>query len=94
MSQIVPYMYHNPIKTPLIKPIYGLLITFVPPCRNFLLVKTMKNSNVGKETGAMKGTQKKTYLMIGVLSVIGIGVGYYFKVVKKKKEKFIEEDEE
>ena len=56
--------------------------------------ETMKNSNAGKETGAMKGTQKKTYLMIGVLSVIGIGVGYYFKVVKKKKEKFIEEDEE
>ena len=56
--------------------------------------ETMKNSNAGKETGAMKGTQKKTYLMIGVLSVIGIGVGYYFKVVKKKKEKFMEEDEE
>ena len=56
--------------------------------------ETMKNNNAGKETGAMKGTQKKTYLMIGVLSVIGIGVGYYFKVVKKKKEKFIEEDEE
>ena len=56
--------------------------------------ETMKNSNAGKETGAMKGTQKKTYLMIGVLSVIGIGVGYYFKVVKKKKDKFMELDEE
>ena len=56
--------------------------------------ENMKNSNVEKETGAIKETQKKTYLVIGVLSLIGIGVGYYFKVVKKKKEKFIEEDEE
>ena len=56
--------------------------------------ENMKNSNGAKETGVIKGTQKKTYLMIGVLSVIGIGVGYYFKVVKKKKEKFMEEDEE
>ena len=56
--------------------------------------ENMKNSNGAKETGAIKGTQKKTYLIIGVLSVIGIGVGYYFKVVKKKKDKFIELDEE
>ncbi len=56
--------------------------------------ENMKNSNGAKETGVIKRTQKKTYLMIGVLSIIGIGVGYYFKVVKKKKEKFIEEDEE
>lgn len=58
--------------------------------------ESMKNKNgtVGKEMDAIKETQKKTYLVIGVLALIGIGVGYYFKVVKKKKEKFIEEDEE
>ena len=56
--------------------------------------ESMKNSNGAKEIGAIKGTQKKTYLIIGVLSVIGIGVGYYFKVVKKKKDKFMELDEE
>ena len=58
--------------------------------------ESMKNKNgtVGTEMDAIKETQKKTYLVIGVLALIGIGVGYYFKVVKKKKEKFIEEDEE
>ena len=58
--------------------------------------ESMKNKNgtVGTEMDEIKGTQKKTYLVIGVLSVIGIGVGYYFKVIKKKKEKFMEEDEE
>ena len=58
--------------------------------------ESMKNKNgtVGKEMDAIKKTQKKTYLVLGVLALIGIGVGYYFKVVKKKKEKFIEEDEE
>ena len=58
--------------------------------------ESMKNKNgtVGKEMDTIKETQKKTYLVIGVLALIGIGVGYYFKVVKKKKEKFIEEDEE
>ncbi len=58
--------------------------------------ESMKNKNgtVGKEMDAIKETQKKTYLVIGVLALIGIGVGYYFKVVKKKKEKFMEEDEE
>ena len=58
--------------------------------------ESMKNKNgtVGTEMDAIKETQKKTYLVIGVLALIGIGVGYYFKVVKKKKDKFMELDDE
>lgn len=35
-----------------------------------------------------------TYIIIGVIAVLGIGGGYYFKVVKGKKEQFIDEDED
>ena len=37
---------------------------------------------------------KSTYIIIGVIAVLGIGGGYYFKVVKGKKEQFIDEDED
>lgn len=35
-----------------------------------------------------------TYIVIGVLAVLGIGAGYYFKVVKGKKEEFLDEDDD
>lgn len=35
-----------------------------------------------------------TYIVIGILAVIGIGAGYYFKVVRGKKEQFLDEDDE
>ena len=35
-----------------------------------------------------------TYIVIGVLAVLGIGAGYYFKVAKGKKEEFLDEDDD
>ncbi len=36
----------------------------------------------------------ETYIVLGIIAVIGIGAGYYFKVVKKKKEQFLDEDDD
>ena len=35
-----------------------------------------------------------TYIFYGVVGVIAVGIGYYFKVYRKKKEEFIDEDED
>lgn len=35
-----------------------------------------------------------TYIVLGMLAVIGIGGGYYFKIVKGKKEEFLDEDDD
>lgn len=35
-----------------------------------------------------------TYIVLGIMAVIGIGAGYYFKAIKKTKEQFLDEDDE
>lgn len=46
------------------------------------------------ETPAQTSNPMATYIIIGVIAVLGIGGGYYFKVVKGKKEQFIDEEED
>ena len=46
------------------------------------------------EVTAQASNPMATYILIGVIAVLGIGGGYYFKVVKGKKEQFIDEDED
>lgn len=46
------------------------------------------------EAPAQTSNPMTTYIIIGVIAVLGIGGGYYFKVVKGKKEQFIDEDED
>ena len=46
------------------------------------------------ETPTQTSNPMTTYIIIGVIAVLGIGGGYYFKVVKGKKEQFIDEDED
>jgi len=46
------------------------------------------------EAPAQTSNPMITYIIIGVIAVLGIGGGYYFKVVKGKKEQFIDEDED
>ena len=47
-----------------------------------------------EEQPAQPDNPMGTYIVLGIIAVIGIGAGYYFKVVKKKKEQFIDEDDE
>ena len=47
-----------------------------------------------EEQPAQTDNPMGTYIVLGIIAVIGIGAGYYFKVVKKKKEQFIDEDDE
>lgn len=53
-----------------------------------------ENTEEAEETPAEEGNPFGTYIVIGVIAVIGIGAGYYFKVVRRKKEDFIDEDED
>ncbi|MDE6664375.1 MAG: DUF4366 domain-containing protein, partial [Lachnospiraceae bacterium] len=39
-------------------------------------------------------SQAATYIILGIVAVGVIGVAYYFKVVRKKKEGFLDEDDE
>lgn len=47
-----------------------------------------------EEVPAQTESPMTTYIIIGVIAVLGIGGGYYFKVIKGKKEQFIDEDED
>lgn len=53
-----------------------------------------ENTEEAEETPVEEGNPFGTYIVIGVIAVIGIGAGYYFKVVRRKKEDFIDEDED
>ena len=41
-----------------------------------------------EEQPAQTDNPMGTYIVLGIIAVIGIGAGYYFKVVKKKKEQY------
>lgn len=47
-----------------------------------------------EEQPAQTDNPMGTYIVFGVIAVIGIGAGYYFKVAKKKKEQFLDEDDD
>ena len=55
---------------------------------------TEESTEEPEEQPAQPDNPMGTYIVLGIIAVIGIGVGYYFKVVKKKKEQFIDEDDE
>lgn len=55
---------------------------------------TEESTEEPEEQPAQTDNPMGTYIVLGIIAVIGIGAGYYFKVVKKKKEQFIDEDDE
>lgn len=55
---------------------------------------TEESTEEPEEQPAQPDNPMGTYIVLGIIAVIGIGAGYYFKVVKKKKEQFIDEDDE
>lgn len=55
---------------------------------------TEESTEEPEEQPAQTEDSMGTYVVLGIIAVIGIGAGYYFKVVKKKKEQFIDEDDE
>ena len=55
---------------------------------------TEESTEEPEEQPAQTDNPMGTYIVLGIIAVIGIGAGYYFKVVKKKKEQFLDEDDE
>ena len=55
---------------------------------------TEESTEEPEEQPAQPDNPMGTYIVLGIIAVIGIGAGYYFKVVKKKKEQFIDEDDD
>ena len=55
---------------------------------------TEESTEEPEEQTAQTDNTMETYIVLGIIAVIGIGAGYYFKVVKKKKEQFLDEDDE
>ena len=55
---------------------------------------TEESNEEPEEQPAQTDNPMGTYIVLGIIAVIGIGAGYYFKVVKKKKEQFLDEDDE
>lgn len=55
---------------------------------------TEESTEEPEEQTAQTDNTMGTYIVLGIIAVIGIGAGYYFKVVKKKKEQFLDEDDE
>ena len=55
---------------------------------------TEESTEEPEEQPAQTENPMGTYILLGIIAVIGIGAGYYFKVVKKKKEQFLDEDDE
>ena len=55
---------------------------------------TEESTEEPEEQPAKTDNPMGTYIVLGIIAVIGIGAGYYFKVVKKKKEQFLDEDDE
>ena len=55
---------------------------------------TEESTEEPEEQPAQPDNPMGTYIVLGIIAVIGIGAGYYFKVVKKKKEQFLDEDDE
>ena len=60
-------------------------------------VEDVTESESTEEVKPLSGAEENTagtYILLGVFGAIAIGAGYYFKVVKGKKEKFLDEDDE
>jgi len=55
---------------------------------------TEESTEEPEEQPAQTDNPMGTYIVLGIIAVLGIGAGYYFKVVKKKKEQFLDEDDE
>ena len=55
---------------------------------------TEESTEEVEETPVAEENPLGTYLVLGVFGGIAIGAGYYFKVVKGKKEDFLDEDDE
>ena len=56
--------------------------------------RTEESTEEVEETPVAEENSLGTYLVLGIFGGIAIGAGYYFKVVKGKKEDFLDEDDE